>query len=194
MAEYSFIIIHGLGGSGFNHWQTWLAQQLKQRNFNVFYPAFSNFNHPKKNVWLQELQATLADVPKHHKKIVITHSLGGLLWQHFALMEKQQIVDQAIMIAPPSPAVTIPAARSFFPVPLSRENLTRVSGKTLLIHSTNDPYCSMEDTRQYYHFNLPAITLKNHGHINVESGHGKWPLILDLCLKMADNRYEEVCI
>ncbi|MCQ6278822.1 alpha/beta hydrolase [Bacillus sp. EB600] len=193
MTEYSFVIIHGLGGSGLSHWQTWLANTLKQHNFNVVYPVFSKFNRPNKDVWLKELKSTLDTVPKHHKKIIITHSLGGLLWQHYAAAVNYQIADQVILVAPPSPAVVIPAAKSFFPVPLSRKNLTRISKKTLFIHSTNDPFCSMEDARNYYNFNLPSIILQNHGHINVQSGHGKWPLILDLCMKMV-KKNEEVCI
>lgn len=187
MTEYSFVIIHGLGGSGADHWQTWLANTLKQRNFNVFYPTFSKFNRPNLDIWLKELKSTLESVPKHHKTIIITHSLGGILWQHYAASEDNRIADQVILVAPPSPSVVIPAAKSFFPVPLSGTNLRRVSEKTLFINSTNDPYCSIEDAIQYLRLGLPVISLPNAGHINVESGHGSWPWILDLCERFVND-------
>ncbi len=187
MTEYSFVIIHGLGGSGLNHWQTWLANTLKQRNFNVFYPVFSKLNHPNLDVWLKELKFTLDAVPKHHKTIIITHSLGGLLWQHYAAAENRQIADQVILVAPPSPTVVIPAAKSFYPVPLSSKNLARVSEKTLLVTSTNDPFCSIEDANHYLRLDVPAISFPNMGHINAESGHENWPWILDLCERIVND-------
>jgi predicted alpha/beta hydrolase family esterase len=187
MTEYTFVIIHGLGGSGHDHWQTWLANTLKQRNFNVVYPVFSKFNYPNKDVWLQELRSSLESVPKHHKKIIITHSLGGILWQHYAAEENKKIADQVILVAPPSPTKVIPAAKSFYPVPLSGKNLNRISENNFFVHSSNDPYCSINDVIHYLRLGVPSISFPNMGHINVESGHGRWPWVLDFCERMIND-------
>lgn len=192
MKEYCFLIIHGLGGSGPDHWQSWLADKLIQRGHHVVFPTFSNMNHPNKEVWLQELSSTIEKIPDHQQLIVITHSLGGILWQHFAAGYHKKIANHVIVVAPPSPAVVIPSAKSFFPVPLNRSNLTRVADETLFIHSTNDPYCSMEDVKHYLQLNLQTITLPNMGHINVQSGHGKWQLILELCDRIVQRKVEDV--
>ena len=32
------LIVHGLGGSGPDHWQTWLASRLAARGVSVSYP------------------------------------------------------------------------------------------------------------------------------------------------------------
>lgn len=181
MSEYSFLIIHGLGGSGPDHWQTWLANELRQKGYHVSYPTFSTYDTPQRDIWLDELSTALQSLPSHHKKIVITHSLGGLLWQHFAALNPDRAADHAIIVAPPTPTTIIPAAKSFFPVPLCKNNLTKAAGETLFVHSTNDPYCSMEDTNHYLKLGFPSISLPNMGHINAQSGHGKWPWILDLC-------------
>ena len=117
MNEYSFVIIHGLGGSGPDHWQTWLYNELRQRNYPVIYPIFSKHSFPKKEVWLDELSSALQTLPAHHKKIIITHSLGGLLWQHYAASQDKKIADHVILVAPPSPTVVIPTAKSFYPIP-----------------------------------------------------------------------------
>jgi uncharacterized protein len=182
MNQHSFLIIHGLGGSGPAHWQTWLFHELKQQNFHVCYPIFSNYDTPNKESWLQELSTALQSLPENHRKTVITHSLGCILWLHYIAGQTKKIADQVILVAPPSPTVVLPEAKSFYPVPLERENVLRAAKDTLFVHSTNDPYCDIEDSINYLTLNVPSISLSNMGHINTKSGHGEWQWILDQCL------------
>jgi uncharacterized protein len=188
MNKHSFLIIHGLGGSGPDHWQSWLFHKLKQYNFHVCFPKFSNDNNPNKQVWLQELSAAFQSLPKNQQKTVITHSLGCLLWLHYIAVQTNQIADHVILVAPPSPKVVLPEARSFYPVPLDRENLLRAEADTLFIHSTNDPYCGIEDSIYYLKLDIPTILLSNMGHINTKSGHDKWQWILDQCLRITSSQ------
>lgn len=182
MNKRNFLILHGLGGSGQDHWQTWLAEELAARNYQVFYPVFSNFDSPNKEVWLKDLASTLDLIPKHQPLTVITHSLGCILWLHYAARFKRNIASRAILVAPPSPRVILSEAQSFFPVPLDRKSLYVAAEETLFVHSSNDPYCSLEDTIFYKNIGLPSITFPNMGHINAASGHGEWPWILEQCL------------
>ncbi|MBO0962464.1 alpha/beta fold hydrolase [Neobacillus sp. MM2021_6] len=182
MIEQSFLIIHGLGGSGSDHWQTWLAKELTKRNYHVCYPTFSRFNAPNKKVWLEELHEAIKTLPAKHQLTVITHSLGCFLWLHYAAGQRNRIANQVILVAPPSPNVILSEAKTFYPVPLKKSNLSGAAKETLFIHSTNDPYCSMVDTTGYLNLGFPSIVLPNSGHINIDSGHGKWPRILDLSL------------
>ncbi|MBT2727385.1 alpha/beta hydrolase [Bacillus sp. ISL-75] len=182
MNQNSFLIMHGLGGSGPDHWQTWLAQELTQRNHQVCYPTFSNFDLPNKKVWLEELSATMKTIPEENNLTIITHSLGCLLWLHYASTLNKQIAKQVILVAPPSPSHILTEAKSFYPVPLDGNHLMRTSAETLFVHSCNDPYCSLDDSKNYLNLGLPSVTIPNAGHINTKSGHGEWPWILDLCL------------
>lgn len=182
MNGQSYLILHGLGGSGPGHWQTWLSNELTQRNFHVYYPTFSQFDSPDKDVWLEELHSVIKTIPTNHQLTVITHSLGCLLWLHYAAIQTKRIAKQVILVAPPSPKVIIPEAKTFYPVPLIKNNLSRSAEVTLFVHSTNDPYCNMEDAKNYLNLGLPSKTLPNAGHINTNSGHGKWPWVLDQCL------------
>ncbi|MEH7331313.1 alpha/beta fold hydrolase [Neobacillus drentensis] len=182
MTKHSFLILHGLGGSGPDHWQSLLAHELTQRNFHVCYPTFSNFDSPNLQVWLDELDTALKTIPKDHRLTVITHSLGCILWLHYTANQNKRIADQVILVAPPSPAIVLPEAASFYPVPLNKTLLSTASEETLFIHSSNDPYCSMEDAKNYLNLALPSITIPNAGHINTHSGHGKWPWMLEQCL------------
>ena len=184
MNQQNFLIIHGLGGSGVNHWQTWLAQKLAERNYHVSYPVFSNFDSPNKKVWLEELASTIDSIPKHQPLTVITHSLGCILWLHYAAHVNKNIASRAILVAPPSPRIVLSEATSFFPVPLDRKSLLTAADETLFIHSSNDPYCSLSDAILYKNLGLPSTTFPNMGHINAASGHGKWTWILDQCLLM----------
>jgi uncharacterized protein len=182
MIQNSFLIIHGLGGSGPDHWQTWLAHELKQSNHPVYYPTFSNFHSPNKTVWLDELTATMKAIPENNNLTVITHSLGCILWLHYAKSQNKQLAKRVILVAPPSPEIILSEAKSFYPVPIEVKHLKRTAEEILFVHSTNDPYCSMVDAKNYLNLGLPSITIQDAGHINPESGHGKWPWILDLCL------------
>jgi predicted alpha/beta hydrolase family esterase len=183
--NHSFLIIHGLGGSGPDHWQTWLYHELTNRNLNVCYPTFSSFDTPDKEVWLKELSDCLSSIPQHHTLTVITHSLGCLLWLHYLETQTNKIAEQAILVAPPSPTITLKAAKSFYLPPLNSDMLLKGAKETLFIHSTNDPYCSMKDAAIYTKLGAKNITFANMGHINTDSGHGKWPWILDFCLNRA---------
>ncbi|MFJ7728085.1 RBBP9/YdeN family alpha/beta hydrolase [Neobacillus sp. NPDC097160] len=182
MNGQSYLILHGLGGSGPDHWQTWLANELAQRNFHVSYPTFSQFDSPDKDVWLEELHSVVKAIPTDHQLTVITHSLGCLLWLHYAAIQPKRIAEQVILVAPPSPKVIIPEAKTFYPVPLKKNNLSRSAAETLFVHSSNDPYCSMEDAKNYQNLAHPSIVIPNAGHINSNSRHGKWPWMLDQCL------------
>lgn len=181
MNQNSFLILHGLGGSGPDHWQTWLAHELIRKNFHVKYPTFTNFDSPNRKVWLDELSTALRTIPKENNLTIITHSLGCLLWLHYASTQNKQIAKQVILVAPPSPNHILNEAQSFYPVPLDGNNLKKASENTLFIHSSNDPYCSIEDSSRFLNLGLPSITIPNAGHINTLSGYGKWPWILDLC-------------
>ncbi|MEH7074875.1 RBBP9/YdeN family alpha/beta hydrolase [Neobacillus drentensis] len=182
MDQQSFLIIHGLGGSGPDHWQSWLAKELIKRNNHVIYPTFTNYNLPNKDIWLEELSNALRMIPEENNLTIITHSLGCFLWLHYASKQNKQIANQVILVAPPSPNHILTEAKSFFPVPLVGNQLKKVAEHTLFIHSTNDPYCGLKDSSTYANLGLPAITLPNAGHINTQSGHSEWPWMLELCL------------
>lgn len=182
MNQYSFLILHGLGGSGPDHWQTWLAQELKQMGYHVCYPTFTAFDSPDKNVWLKELHVAIKSIPENRKLIVVTHSLGCFLWMHYTGMHRKQIAERVILVAPPSPEIVLTEAKSFYPVPLDRTALSNAAKETLFVHSSNDPYCNDQHRKKYVNLGTPFITLQKMGHINANSGHGAWSWILKECL------------
>ncbi|WP_176560064.1 RBBP9/YdeN family alpha/beta hydrolase [Brevibacillus dissolubilis] len=183
MEKQSLLLLHGLGGSGPQHWQSWLAVELRQKGLDVHYPTFTDFDTPQKDVWLQELAAAMEQIPADHQVTVVTHSCGCLLWLHHAATGPARIVQRAILVAPPAPSLVIPEAASFSPVPLVEADLKQASHETLFVMSSDDPYCSLEEATHYMQLGAPAVVFPNMGHINTASGHGEWSWILEQCLR-----------
>ncbi|MEW4368793.1 RBBP9/YdeN family alpha/beta hydrolase [Paenibacillus kandeliae] len=177
----SYLLLHGLGGSGPEHWQTWLSAQLTERGERVYYPQFPNHDEPSLAIWLQELSELMDAIPQDEELIVITHSLGCILWFHYAATLPTRRVKQAIIVAPPSAQIQLPEIQEFFPPP-HPERLKLAADATLIVQSSNDPFCELSNTLFYAEIGVPSIMLPDMGHINTASGHGPWPFILHLAL------------
>ncbi|MBT8343260.1 MAG: alpha/beta hydrolase, partial [Sulfurovum sp.] len=52
-----------------------------------------------------------------------------------------------------------------------------------MLVSDNDPYIKVEEAENMAnHYEIPLKTIKDAGHINADSGYGKWELIEKLVL------------
>jgi uncharacterized protein len=74
----AFLLIHGLQGSGREHWQSWLAERLSARGLHVAYPSLPDADNPQLDLWLDALDGELARLPAA-ETTVLCHSLGSLL-------------------------------------------------------------------------------------------------------------------
>src|SRR5207237_4645428 len=81
----------------------------------------------------------------------------------------------ALLVAPAEPDRRA-ALDDFAPVPCER-----LPYRSIVVASTDDPYCSSRRAGAYARaWGSEFVRLPNAGHINVESGHGEWPLGLAL--------------
>ena len=53
------LILHGLSGSDFPHWQAQLASDLIKENYIVSFPAFPTRDNPKLDEWKNFLKQEL---------------------------------------------------------------------------------------------------------------------------------------
>jgi len=167
------LLLHGWGGSNYPHWQSVLAAELAKNYNTVSFFKFSNFNEPHLEVWKRELKAHLQDFKPD---IVICHSLANTLWFHLCNETSLTEVEKLYLVAPPSLNSSIQELREFFPL-ITPENL--YAKETLLICSNNDPYMREEEAYKLQEeLQIPIKILKNAGHINSESGFGKWEWML----------------
>ena len=179
----SFLILHGLGGSGAQHWQTWLANTLRSRGENVCYPTLPDFDAPELEAWLSSLRQLLPQI--EGEQVVICHSLSVLLWLHHAQSTSLPPVERLLLVAPPGPSAGVPEIESFLPPPLDKAALQRSARSAQLVCTDADPYCSERASIFYGQpLGLPIELLPlEAGHINVASGYGPWPWVEQWCLQ-----------
>ncbi len=161
-----FLVLHGLGGSGPGHWQTWLTERLRASGHDVRYPAFPDPDEPRLDAWLEALGAERAP---EGGEVVLAHSLGCLLWLHHRGDRGGARAQRALLVAPPGPSAarTTPPNAGFIPVPHSGDEGVR------WVSSDDDPYCP-EGIKGLY--TGPSDVLEGAGHVNEEAGYGPWPL------------------
>ena len=168
------LLLHGWEGSDYPHWQSWLAGELAKDYGNVSFLRFSNYNFPDFGTWKKELTAHLEDFKPD---IVICHSLANTLWFHLCNANAVQKIEKLYLVAPPSQTCDIPELESFFPLDMPNNTY---ANETTLVTSTDDPYMSMNEAKELQtSLGVEMIVLQNAGHINADSGYGKWPWILE---------------
>lgn len=173
----SFLIVHGLEGSGPEHWQTWLAGRMRERGLEVAYPSLPEADNPRLDRWLEALEDELGRlVPA--ETTVLCHSLGSLLWLHRAAQRPAESVSRALLVAPPQPDEDDEQSPGFRPVPLDREGVAAAARETLLVCSTDDPWCPEEASRRIGEsIGVPIDWIEKGGHINTDAGFGPWPAV-----------------
>jgi predicted alpha/beta hydrolase family esterase len=175
MRRVEFLIVHGLEGSGPEHWQTWLAERLRKHGLGVAYPALPDADNPRRDRWFQALGEELARLPVS-ETTVLCHSLGSLLWLHHAASRPAEPVARVLLVAPPQPDEDDPQSPGFRPVPLDADGVVAAAGETCLVCSTDDPWSPPETSRRLGKaIGVPIDWLENAGHVNTASGYGPWP-------------------
>lgn len=176
------VILHGWQGSTGDHWQVWLADQLRSAGREVRFPQLPDADLPDLDAWLEALNDTISDLPPDGYDVV-AHSLSSILWlHHVARIPHTPRPQRVALVAPVSPHTAIAELQSFFPVPLDIDQVRRGADGTVLIAGDNDPYTPEGIADAYARpLKIPTTVLAGGGHVNVESGYGPWPAMLDWC-------------
>jgi predicted alpha/beta hydrolase family esterase len=176
MSARTFLILHGLVGSGPGHWQTWLAARLRANTERVAYPDLPDADMPSLHSWRAALQGELEAV-REGELIVLCHSLACLLWLHH-IGDGGAQADRVLLVAPPSESAGVPQIAGFFPVPLPA-----LSEGARLVCADDDPYCPEgADSLYGAPLGIPVDVIPGGGHLNPESGYGPWPAVEAWCL------------
>lgn len=183
MSSREYLIIHGWEGSGPDHWQTWLANKLTAADESVRYPRLPDPDRPVRERWMEAINTEVAAM--EGQRIVICHSLGSVLWLHYAQQEAFVPVSRLLLVAPAGPKTleSIDEVSGFLPIPLDAENIHKSANDIRLVSSDGDEHCE-EGADDYYGEKLGLTTdilPPKAGHINTDSGYGPWPEVLDWC-------------
>lgn len=161
----SRLIIPGWQGSGAGHWQRrWLDVDADAR-----FVEQDDWHEPDLEAWLARLDAAIR---RTRQSTLIAHSLGVILVAHYARRYPRAPISGALLVAPAdveSLAADHPIA-GFGSVPLAP-----LPFPTILAVSRNDPYVSVDRGRQFAAcWGSELVDLGHAGHVNAESGHGRW--------------------
>ena len=174
--------MHGWQGSGPDHWQTWLAEQLLASGREVRYPALPNKDNPTLDVWLPALHAAIEGLPDDGYDVVC-HSVASVLWLHHTVNPGSTPRPARVaLVSPPSPEADIPELATFLPAPLNTDAVRSAADGTVLVASDNDPYCPEGAAAAYGRpLRMATTVVPGGGHINPDAGFGPWPAVLDWC-------------
>ena len=171
------LILHGLGGSDYPHWQACLAEDLLKYDYAVSFPVLPNRDNPKLEEWKECLKKEIIDF---NPDIVICHSLANVLWFH-TCDELDICLEKLMLVAPVSRDRVVEAASSFYPYPIAKDLKAK---EVIMLASSNDPYMSEDeamDLKEALHIEINI--LKDAGHINADSGYGSSAFALDWITK-----------
>jgi predicted alpha/beta hydrolase family esterase len=185
--ERGFLVLHGWQNQRpAGHWQRWLSERLTAAGHAVDYPQLPDPDNPDLERWLTELTTRLAASPGR-QRTVVCHSLACLLWLHGVARDAVPVpVDRVLLVAPPSPRVLEQHAEvaEFVPPDVTPEQLSAAAKETRLVAGDDDPYCPEGVVAAYGEpLGLPADVLPGAGHLDLDSGYGPWPALLDWCTR-----------
>ena len=171
------LILHGWGGSDAPHWQAELACEIAKNYGTVSFPLLDNCHFPSKNRWIKQVKKILEDF---RPDTVVCHSLANTLW--FWLCEEGiENVERLFMVSPPSLTTAESTIKTFFPCPMPDDLHAK---EVQMIVSSNDPWITVEEASEIaQHYSIPLTIIENAGHINADSGYGKWELIEQLVME-----------
>ncbi|WP_295421595.1 alpha/beta hydrolase [Sulfurovum sp.] len=171
------LILHGWGGSDAPHWQAELACEIARNYGTVSFPLLDNCHFPSKNRWLKQVKQILKEF---RPDTVVCHSLANTLWFWLCREKGMTGVERLFMVSPPSLQTKENTIKTFFPCEMPKNIYAK---EIHMIVSDNDPWVETEEAQQIAsHYHATFTTLHNAGHINADSGYGKWELIEQLVI------------
>ncbi len=176
------VVVPGWQGSGPEHWQSWLAVQLREAGREVRVPALPDVDRPDLAGWLAALRTSLDGLPDDGYD-VLAHSLGALLWlHHVASTTASPRAARVALVAPPSPRLELAEIAQFLPTPMDIDTVRHSADGTVLVGGDADPYCPEGISAAYGRpLKMPTTIIAGGGHLNEASGYGPWPAVLDWC-------------
>jgi len=172
------LILHGWGGSDAPHWQAELAAEIAKNYGTVSFPLLDNCHYPSKNRWVKQVKLFIKEFKPN---TVVCHSLANTLWFWLCKEDGMPTIQRLFMVSPPSLASEDKTIKTFFPCPLPQHLYAK---EVHMIVSDDDPWVQVDEAKKLAtHFNAMFTVLEGAGHINTDSGYGKWEWIEKLIMR-----------
>lgn len=186
-------IIHQWMADAQGDWYPWLAQQLKEKGYEVFLPQMPNQDNPiieERVSFLDNLVGT-PDMDTYF----IGHSIGcQVIMRYFETLPENIKVGGAVFIAGwfnlaglESEGEEIMAiAKPWIETPIDFLRVKKVCSKIEVLLSSTEPYGYLEENKTIFEKNLGAhvAVLPNRGHFMKSDGVVEVPEVLDILDRM----------
>ena len=171
--QVRFIIVPGWRDSGPGHWQSLWAERLE----NAVRVKQDDWITPSRQAWVSTLANTI--LAQNGPVVVVAHSLGCIAVSHLPA-DAAACIQGALLVAPADPERRS-VLSDFAPVPCNK-----LPYRSVLVASSNDPFCPVRLAGAYARaWGSEFVRVQDGGHINIESGHGEWPLGVALLQSLA---------
>lgn len=175
MSAATLVIVPGWRDSGPGHWQSLWAERMQ----GAVRVVQDDWITPKREAWVAALETLVLQSPG--PVVIVAHSLGCIATAHLSEAAAARIRG-ALLVAPADPERRA-ALADFAPVPYAK-----LPYRSIVVASSNDPYCPVRLAGAYARaWGSEFVRMQNAGHINVDSGHGDWPLGLALLQSLTDD-------
>lgn len=169
-AKKSVLILHGWWGHSQWWWRPWLKKNLEQKGYLVYCPDLPGSDTPDLDIQLNFLENYLNVLDSD--SIIIGHSLGGMLAQHF-LQKYEKKIDTLFLIGPAYPWLEKDRDLSYkkglneamtqlIPAPECKKFVEKIS----IYLSTDDTHIPYESAKKYYESYGEIRTFTDRGHFN----------------------------
>lgn len=171
------LIVPGFHGSGPAHWQTWLETQLP----NTTRVSGIDWEAPILARWASAIRTAIDNQAR--PVWLVAHSFGCLA-SIVAAVDRGEKVAGTLLVAPADP-------ERFSPLGLRGPEDTATSLASIVsdirlpfpstvIASTNDPWMKLTVATHWANcWGSRFINLGAAGHINIDSGYGPWPEVVE---------------
>jgi predicted alpha/beta hydrolase family esterase len=174
VSKPTIIIVPGWRDSSPGHWQSLWAERMQ----GAVRVVQDDWITPSRAAWVATLEKLVLESPG--PVIIAAHSLGCIATTHLSAAAAARIRG-ALLVAPADPERRA-ALSDFAPVPFAP-----LPYRSILVASSNDPFCPVRLAGAYARaWGSEFVRMQNAGHINIESGHGDWPLGLALLQSLTD--------
>ena len=160
------LIVPGLHGSGAGHWQHWWQHDQSQ----AVLVEQADWSNPDETRWTQALERAIVARPG---SLIVAHSLGAILVAKLARGRVASMIAGALLVAPADISRT--SARHHRTYEFGTMPQDILPFPSIVVASHNDPYmpfAKIQTLAQAWGSRLHD--LGHVGHINVQSGFGRW--------------------